>query len=310
MYLHNDDRDLFQDIIITVSEHINIPIDIVEKDYYITIILHELEKSNDKIVFKGGTSISKAYKDIDRFSEDIDITFTEHIGSARRKKLKYQIMKPISESLNMPVANWEQIESDKDYNHYDFLYNPIISNNSSLIPAVKVETALMSYAFPTETKEISNIIYDCLKDSEPEILSEYNLQPFSMNVQTLERTLIDKMFAVCDYYLIGRPYRNSRHLYDIFKLYPYITEDAAFDNLIREVYLQRSQMDPRRAPAAQSGINIWKEIQKIYESDFFKDDYEETTKKLISDNIQYSEVIEFYKQLMEKHFRDFYMESA
>ena len=305
MYLHNADRELFQDIIITVSEHTNIPVDIVEKDYYVTIILHELAKSNDKIVFKGGTSISKAYKAIDRFSEDVDITFTEHIGSARRKKLKYQIMKPIADSLNMPIANWERIESDKDYNHYDFVYDPIIRNNTPLLPWVKVETALMSYAFPTETREITNIIYDCLKDSEPEILSEYDLLPFSMNVQTLTRTLIDKMFAVCDYYLIGRPHRNSRHLYDIFKLYPFITEDAAFDNLIREVYVQRSQMDPGRAPAAQSDINIWEETQEIYETDFYKNDYEETTKKLISDNIQYTEVIEFYKELMEKHFRDF-----
>ena len=155
-----------------------IAIDIVEKDYYVTMILNELTKRSDKVVFKGGTSISKAYKAIDRFSEDVDITFTEHIGSARRKKLKYQVLQPISEILDMPVSNWDRIESDKDYNHYDFVYRSVVDEANPLQPWVKVETALMSYAFPTETRDISNIIFDCLHDTDPEIMTEYGLNPF------------------------------------------------------------------------------------------------------------------------------------
>ena len=170
MFLHKDDRELFHDVIVVVSEKMGITIDIVEKDYYVTMILRELAKRSDKVVFKGGTSISKAYKAIDRFSEDVDITFTEHIGSARRKKLKYLILRPISEILEMPISNWEHIESDKDYNHYDFIYRSIADDVNPLQPWVKVETALMSYAFPTETRNISNIIYDCLKEKEPDIM--------------------------------------------------------------------------------------------------------------------------------------------
>ena len=62
-----------------VSELANVREDIVEKDYYVTIILEELSKMIYPVVFKGGTSLSKAYGVIDRFSEDIDITFSEHI---------------------------------------------------------------------------------------------------------------------------------------------------------------------------------------------------------------------------------------
>lgn len=47
---------------------------------------------------------------IDRFSEDIDITFNEHIGERRRKKLKSIVLKGISEELGMPVANWEKTQ--------------------------------------------------------------------------------------------------------------------------------------------------------------------------------------------------------
>lgn len=65
---------------------------------------------------KDGTSLSKGYKIINRFSEDIDITFDEHLGEARRKKLKNNILKGISDELNMPIINGE-IQSDRDYKH-------------------------------------------------------------------------------------------------------------------------------------------------------------------------------------------------
>lgn len=57
------------------------------------------------MVFKGGTSLSKGFKAINRFSEDIDITFDKHIGEARRKKLKNVVLKGISEELGMPISN-------------------------------------------------------------------------------------------------------------------------------------------------------------------------------------------------------------
>ncbi len=302
MFLHKDDRELFHDVIITVSDRTNVAIDIVEKDYYVTMILSELAKRSDKVVFKGGTSLSKAYKAIDRFSEDIDITFTEHIGSARRKKLKYQVLQPISEILEIPVSNWDRIESDKDYNHYDFVYRSVVDETNPLQPWVKVETALMSYAFPTETRDISNIIYDCLKNSDPDILEDYGLNPFPMKVQTLSRTLIDKLFAVCDYYLLGKARRNSRHLYDIYKLYSLISDDASFTRLINEVYKQRAQMDPEITPAAQPGINVGEVAKRLCHEDFYREDYEETTRKLISDDISYVEVNDFYYDLMNKYF--------
>lgn len=92
MYLHKDDKELLRDIIVTVSERTGIDESIVEKDYYVTMILKELVQRNPNVVFKGGTSLSKAYHVIDRFSEDIDITFEEHLGEARRKKIKYQFV--------------------------------------------------------------------------------------------------------------------------------------------------------------------------------------------------------------------------
>ena len=129
MYLYKDDKELLRDIIVTVSERTGIDESIVEKDYYVTMILKELVQRNPDVVFKGGTSLSKAYHAIDRFSEDIDITFEEHLGEARRKKIKYQLLQPISEDLDLAIDNWKFIESDKDYNHYDFVYDSVCSED-------------------------------------------------------------------------------------------------------------------------------------------------------------------------------------
>lgn len=305
MYLHKDDRELLHDIVITVSERSGLEENIVEKDYYVTLILKELIKRRPDIVFKGGTSLSKAYHVIDRFSEDIDITFTEHIGESRRKKLKYHVMKAIGDELDMEIQNWQSIESDKDYNHYDFLYEATTSLTGNVLkPYVRVETALMSYAYPTEEREISNIIFEFLKDDNMDIIEKYDLIPFKMQVQSLTRTFIDKLFAVCDYYMNDKAVRNSRHLYDVYKLYPYIEFDDEFYNLLVEVRKSRSEMDIKITPSARYDINVLKLAEKMVKDQFYKKDYEDSTMKLISDEIRYEDVIERYMDLMTNLFRN------
>ena len=83
---------------------------------------------------KGGTSLSKGYHVINRFSEDIDITFKEHIGESRRKKLKNVVLKGISEELEMPIANWNETQSDRDYNVYFFSYTSVFELEDERMP--------------------------------------------------------------------------------------------------------------------------------------------------------------------------------
>lgn len=304
MYLHKENKELFRDIISIVSERKNVTTDIVEKDYYVTMILYLLSQKEIEIIFKGGTSLSKAYGVIDRFSEDIDITFKEHLGESRRKKLKYNILKPIAEDLEIEIKNWKDIESDKNYNHYDFYYNSVSDNSnfSGLSPFVKLETALMSYSFPTERRQISNYIYDTLKNEEPELIKKYNLIPFEMSVQCINRTLADKIFAVCDYYLQGKAQRNSRHLYDIFKLLNYVEIDEEFVELMMKVREHRKNVGEKIAPAANENVDILQLAREIYDSRFYENDYHNTTENIISDEIDYSIVIERYIQVVKELF--------
>lgn len=160
----------------------------------------------------------------------------------------------------------------------------------------------MSYSFPTEEKTISNYIYDTLSSEEPELMLQYGLQPFSMRVQSLNRTLIDKIFAVCDYYLLGRAARNSRHLYDIYKLASHVTIDSSFKDLVQEVREHRNTLGAHIALSASDDINISILAQQIYEKDFYKTDYHEATLNLISDHLSYETAIEFYINFVKQLF--------
>lgn len=305
MYLHKENRELFRDAILLTSQKLEVSEDIVEKDYYVTLILKKLSSIEYPVVFKGGTSLSKAFQVIDRFSEDIDITFTEHLGETRRKKLKYNILKSIADELGLVIRNFDSIESDKNLNHYDFYYESVVGDRviNAIPPYVKLEISLMSYAFPTEERELSNYLLDALGAEEEELIATYDLGAFSMRVQSLNRTLIDKVFAVCDYYLQNKAHRNARHLYDIYKLTEHVEMNNDFLELVKEVRAHRIAMGSEIAPAASLDVNILELVQKICNEDFYKEDYRETTLKLISDSLEYEMLKMYYKELVEKMFK-------
>lgn len=304
MYLHKENRELFRDVILLTSQQLEVSEDIVEKDYYVTMILKKLSEIEYPIVFKGGTSLSKAFHVIDRFSEDIDITFAEHLGEARRKKLKYNILKPIADELGLDIRNFNSVESDKNLNHYNFYYESVVGDKviNAIPPYVKLETSLMSYAFPTEEKDLGNYILEALGKAEQKLIATYDLGVFPMRVQSLNRTLIDKIFAVCDYFMQGKAHRNARHLYDIYKLAQHIAIDGEFLELVEEVRNHRIEMGSDIAPAAPLNVNMLEMIRRICDEDFYKNDYKETTVKLISDSLTYEEAKRCYKELSEKIF--------
>lgn len=290
MYLHKN-RETFRDIIEQAADSSGRTPAVVEKDYYVTLILKLLSEQLNQCVFKGGTSLSKGFHVIDRFSEDIDITFNEHIGESRRKKLKNVVLKGISEELGMPVANWEETQSDRDYNAYLFSYESVSGLQDDRLPQyVKLETALGSYSFPTQVVEIRNYIGDYLEGrGRADLAEQFSLGRFSMNLQSLERTYIDKVFALCDYYLQGRSKRCSRHLYDIYKLTPLIKFDEGFISLIGEVREHRSRMQV--CPSAGDAVDVPSVILEFCDNYFYREDYQAVTSYFAADAVPYDEVI-------------------
>ena len=98
MRLHENEED-FRDLCSITAGYIGIPEDAVRRDYYIVNMLQKLEKSEfaDCCVFKGGTSLSKCYPgSIERFSEDIDLTF---LASGLSKKQYDKSLKKIEKIM-------------------------------------------------------------------------------------------------------------------------------------------------------------------------------------------------------------------
>ena len=71
--LHND-KETFEQVILKVSEETGIEAGIIEKDYYLTLLLKRIAQLQPNIIFKGGTSLSKCYKII-----NLAIAFAESL---------------------------------------------------------------------------------------------------------------------------------------------------------------------------------------------------------------------------------------
>ena len=288
MILHND-KENFDIAIRATSRHFNLSPAIIEKDYYVTLVLSELVKRVPNLLFKGGTSLSKCHKIIDRFSEDIDITLdSEHQSQGNRRNLKYTIME-ICDSLGLNLINESEIRSRRDYNCYEIDY--CASHNvSGLNPRLLVETVFIVKAFPDEVKKASSMVYYYLKATgNDEAITQYGLEPFDIRVQTLGRTLIDKVFAVCDYMLDNKTERQSRHIYDLSRLLTLVTLDDDLKSLVKEV--REDRKNGSKCYSAQDGISVPRLLQQVIDTEVYKKDYEDVTEKLLSKPVIYEEAI-------------------
>ncbi len=297
MYLHKD-KELFREVIYTTADALRLPVEIVEKDYYVTMILKLLAQRAPECVFKGGTSLSKCHHVINRFSEDIDISFSDKLTEGQRKKLKNDVIANISTELELPIIDWEKARSKRDYNCYTFSYEPLegfISEN--LRPGVKMETALGAISYPTVSLPVGNYVYEYLKQDNMDLVEEYALAPFEMRLQSLERTLIDKVFAICDYYLTEKINRNSRHIYDIYMLLSRVVLDESFKELVQEIRLLRADMPI--CPSAKQGVNVPELLRIILSEKVYQSDYHFITSYFQNEPLSYDIAITAIEKLVE-----------
>ena len=120
---------------------------------------------------------------------------------------------------------------------------------------------------------------------------------FEMKVQGIDRTLADKVFAVCDYYLQGKVAKHSRHLYDIYKLLPLVPQDENFRELVKEVRAVRAQSVV--CPSALPEANVPELLEKIIKEKAYKQDYDSLTTQLLEENVPYDTVIATLKKVAE-----------
>jgi predicted nucleotidyltransferase component of viral defense system len=294
----HDDKELFEQVVLKASERYGVEAGIVEKDYYVTLLLREIVKRQPEIIFKGGTSLSKCYKIIKRFSEDIDLNIEcdTHPTQGERSKLKETILDSIN-SLGFELTNPESVKSRRDYNRYLVDY-PISFGAGYLKQNLIAETAVYIRAFPNTKMKASSIVADYLLEAGfDSLIEEYGLEPFDVNVQVAARTFVDKIFAIADYYLSGTVDEHSRHLYDVYKLTEIVSIDDELVALLREV---REERKPHKnCHSAKDGVDLKATLIEIIEKDAYKKDYEEITASLLYEKVDYSTVKAALKAIVE-----------
>lgn len=285
MSWYKEYKEEWTEIIETVAAEEHRQTQMIEKDTIQSMILFKLSKSELPFVFKGGTSLSKAYGLIDRFSEDIDLSMNRKPTESEKKKTKKLICSS-AEELGLVLSNADDIQSRHSYNKYIFKYESLFSD----IPLeLIVETSFYQEVYPVETHAVGSFVGKFCEKRGIKLPILFEEALVNMQVQSLERTFIDKVFAICDYRLQDMQDRDSRHLYDIAKLLPEIKITPELDALIDDV--RDDRMQSKNNPAAQPEHDIPAMLKEIISSRFYESDYNSITKKLLYEDVSYEEAI-------------------
>lgn len=124
--------------------------------------------------------------------------------------------------------------------------------------------------------------------------------PFETTTQAIERTLIDKVFAVCDYYLLGKMAGYSRHLYDIHKILNHISLSETFPSLVQEVRKLRAPL--AICPSAAKDKSIDRILEEIITLEIYKQDYLNITENLLFAPLSYETAISGLQRLLDGHY--------
>lgn len=283
MLLH-ENEDLFNNLVIQTAAFKHIPQNAVIKDYMICSILQKLSKSEyvNKCIFKGGTSLSKCYEGaIDRFSEDIDLTYLPQADESTKsieRNLK-NIEKRLAGNFEI-----EKIESERsNRNKSAYLSKNILGS----LCRIKLEIGSSVRPEPYSLLAVKTYFQEFLESLDnaeaKAVVAEYELAEFKINVLDIVRTFIDKVFAVKRHVLEGTINNKARHLYDIVRLWKrmevqaFITDAAKFKELVQIVKTTDSEyLDGKRLclyyhPNEKFNYNNWHdklnnaELKKRYE---------------------------------------------
>ena len=304
MQLHNH-KEEFETIVKTVADEYGLRNFQVEKDYFVSLFLKELNKleSNIQVVFKGGTSLSKCYDVIDRFSEDIDLAVnfnSDKVTQRQRRRLKKDILE-IVETLGMDLLNLDDVQSRRDHNEYNVGFNNHFEIEKSTVPFIIVETIVVYKPFPVKELDVSNYITKYLSNNDRlDLIEQYNLESFKMPIQTIERTFIDKLFAICDYHLQKKYFRYSRHIYDLHKMW---TSELIDENLMSSILddvIKDRQIFGRQNISCEPGRNPQMLLNEIIETDPYKEDYNSMTTAFIYKKVSYDECMNSIKDISKR----------
>ncbi len=297
-----------RNIFLEIAEKINLPPAAVEKDWWVlrTLDLVYTTEIAPHTVFKGGTSLSKAWGLIDRFSEDIDLAldrkflgFGKEMTGSQVSKLRKHSFKYIS-STYFPLlqktfadAGFTDVElklseiksNDDDPVKIEVNYPTFTEKSEYLPPKVLIEIGSRSLMEPHSQKSFSSMVGEHFKGKP---FADKNITIATVNP---ERTFLEKIFLLHEEFQKPagkiKVNRLSRHLYDLEKLMDtsFAEKALADKDLYQHIVEHRRIVTPLRGidyanhtPAKinpippDNIIDAWqKDYQQMQESMFYNE---------------------------------------
>jgi predicted nucleotidyltransferase component of viral defense system len=296
MNLHQHTED-FIELVKLSANHFKIATGFIEKDYWITLILCRLSQSTNRenAVFKGGTSLTKGYRLINRFSEDIDLAMIiENLsGNALKTKIR-SIEKEITVEL-MEIVEPLITSKGSMYRKSLFSYPSIVTNIANTPKRIIVEINAFANPYPFVKQKITSFITDYLDvTNQQEAIKTYGLEPFTLNILDKRRTMVEKLVSLLRFSFVEDVTKaissKIRHFYDLY----YLANDAECAEYIQSADFQKdlsalfihdqqafdeptSWQSKRIAdsPLITDFLSIWEKIRFVYQNELAQLSYGE-----------------------------------
>lgn len=296
MNLHLD-KNNFEGAVVAAADYFGIPEIFIEKDYWVTYALHQLFHSEikDLIVFKGGTSLSKCYNVIQRFSEDIDIVVVKNdgdSGNALKERLK-DVTNVIDKSILDVVP--DDPNTNKKGSIRKIIYSfPKVGVNGTygeVRENIALEVSHMGNTEPNHVKQIRTLIADYIKTTpSTELIAQFGLEDFEVRALAVERTLCEKIISLVRFSYTENPLEDLsnkvRHTYDLTLLMKLDTiknfvNSALFDNMLLQVAKDDDKAipndknwlynHPKNALIFSETEMVWNTLKKVYSGSKFNE---------------------------------------
>lgn len=227
-------------ILKTAQQHIKLPPYAIEKDWWVVQTLRVIFQmdAGQHLLFKGGTSLSKAWGVIDRFSEDIDLALNREflgfdsglISKTQVRKLRSASFKYITETFNSDLQaafkasgideltfEYENLgDGDQDPVSILIYYPNVVDYPAYIQPKIKVEIGSRSMKDPYTNRSFRSMVGGIFSDKY------YADGEISVPCINPERTYLEKLFLLHEEFQKPkekiRVNRLSRHLYDIYRI--------------------------------------------------------------------------------------------
>jgi hypothetical protein len=225
----------FRDLLLAAADHFQdtgLNAQLIEKDYYVTEVLRLIANQwSEQVVFKGGTSLSKGWKLINRFSEDLDLfllrnTSTPLLSKNQVDKTLKEIEAVVAQLPGfryLPGSEQSRSRSERGISRTsDFEYDARFPGIGAIQNRVLLEVGIRSGDYPLKTVDLSSFVADFLQ-ARGESLEAEDEKAFSMTLLDYRRTFVEKLFGIHSKILQcqqnGTPFDTyTRHYYDLFCL--------------------------------------------------------------------------------------------